>query len=548
LPAAPQHPWIDRQDCLVRVAQGQFGRHSGRALQLHQQGFCLLRPRDPHWLPLLDQVRSQVQPLVDLSEWRSGAAPPLPLSDAWRNPATPAVRELALHPEVLELLHSCYGREPCAVHTLNLPVGSHEALHRDASAFQSEPAGFVVGVWVALEDVHPDAGPLRYCPGSHRLPCVSGAAMGSDSHWQQQIEEHGLSLQPFAAQRGDVLIWHANLVHGGSPVVDHQRTCWSQVHRYLFAGCRFTKPSQAFSDGRVRPRRRPRASGRPAESAALDLTGTPLIDRDDCQALVDRGHFGPHGQLAETLHSQGFGHLHISDPHWPALLSSVRRDLEPLVDLQALAKGTLGPLRFQDAWLHQGLASVRTLACHPEILSALRVLYGRNPFPFQTLNFPNGTAQHFHSDAVHFHSLPPGFMCGVWVALEDVHAQSGPLVYFPGSHRLPYQSARDLGLSQADVLAEKAPQRFFEAGWRDAVQQEGFERRLFLAQRGDVLIWHANLLHGGAPVQNKRLSRWSQVSHYYFQGCAYTTPLLQATDAAPDGPQWRLHPLDLTRA
>lgn len=28
-------------------------------------------------------------------------------------------------------------------------------------------------------------------------------------------------------------------------------------------------------------------------------------------------------------------------------------------------------------------------------------------------------------------------MCGVWVALEDVGPDQGPLVYYPGSHRWP---------------------------------------------------------------------------------------------------------------
>ena len=59
--------------------------------------------------------------------------------------------------------------------------------------------------------------------------------------------------------------------------------------------------------------------------------------------------------------------------------------------------------------------------------------YGREPLPFQTLNFRVGTQQEPHSDAFHFNSDPPGFMCGVWVALEDIDEASGPLVYFPGS-------------------------------------------------------------------------------------------------------------------
>ena len=28
-------------------------------------------------------------------------------------------------------------------------------------------------------------------------------------------------------------------------------------------------------------------------------------------------------------------------------------------------------------------------------------------------------------------------MCGVWVALEDITEDNGPLHYYPGSHRLP---------------------------------------------------------------------------------------------------------------
>ena len=33
--------------------------------------------------------------------------------------------------------------------------------------------------------------------------------------------------------------------------------------------------------------------------------------------------------------------------------------------------------------------------------------------------------------------MPEGFMCGVWVALEDMDMENGPLVYYPGSHKLP---------------------------------------------------------------------------------------------------------------
>ena len=80
---------------------------------------------------------------------------------------------------------------------------------------------------------------------------------------------------------------------------------------------------------------------------------------------------------------------------------------------------------------------MRALATAPKVLALLDELYGREPLPFQTLNFRRGTQQAPHSDALHFSTIPAGFMCGVWVALEDMDMDNGPLVYYPGSHLLP---------------------------------------------------------------------------------------------------------------
>ena len=129
------------------------------------------------------------------------------------------------------------------------------------------------------------------------------------------------------------------------------------------------------------------------------------------------------------------------------MASRIRSDLESGFDLDAWREqGGIGGLRVQDAW--QQSAAVKELALLPEVKAVLQSCWGREPFAFQTLNFPVGTQQHLHSDAVHFHSEPPGFMCGVWVALEDIHPESGPLEYVPGSQRLPYLQAADVGVRQ----------------------------------------------------------------------------------------------------
>jgi hypothetical protein len=92
------------------------------------------------------------------------------------------------------------------------------------------------------------------------------------------------------------------------------------------------------------------------------------------------------------------------------------------------------------------LGGRQAVALAPAVLGLLRTLYGRDPHPFQTLNFKYGTEQRPHADAVHFNTEPLGLMCGVWVAMEDIDADCGPLVKYPGSHKLPYASPSEVGI------------------------------------------------------------------------------------------------------
>lgn len=257
----------------------------------------------------------------------------------------------------------------------------------------------------------------------------------------------------------------------------------------------------------------------------LDLTGQPLIDHPDFDNLLANGTFGAWSEQALKLHRDGYCVIKPIGSDYQDKIKAVVQELEPVFteSFMRWEDGQGGSPRVQDGWLkHQ---SVRSLALEPTVLSLLAQLYGRQPFAFQTLNFAVGSEQNYHSDAVHFHSFPNGFMCGVWFALQDIEIESGPLHFFPGSHRLPYLSAHSLGLSPAVIDAEAYPQTLFESSWREAVVEHKYTEERFLAREGDVLIWHANLLHGGEHVLNRQLRRWSQVVHYFFADCLYTTPM-----------------------
>jgi hypothetical protein len=182
-----------------------------------------------------------------------------------------------------------------------------------------------------------------------------------------------------------------------------------------------------------------------------------------------------------------------------------------------------------DAWRIS--ENVKTLATSPRIMALLRELYGRRPRPFQTLNFRLGTQQPVHSDAVHFNSKPAGYMCGVWVALEDIDMDSGPVVYYPGSHRLPEVRMEDVG--------EHADELRYSDYVVDLIEREGLEPRHATIRKGEVFLWASNLLHGGSARRDPARTRHSQVTHFFFEGCEYYSPLHERSDNAHAlRPQW----------
>jgi ectoine hydroxylase-related dioxygenase (phytanoyl-CoA dioxygenase family) len=50
---------------------------------------------------------------------------------------------------------------------------------------------------------------------------------------------------------------------------------------------------------------------------------------------------------------------------------------------------------------------------------------------------------------------------------------------------------------------------------QEIIAKNGLQPKVFLPKKGDVFIWHANLVHGGTPVRNTALTRKSMVIHYY---------------------------------
>jgi hypothetical protein len=215
-----------------------------------------------------------------------------------------------------------------------------------------------------------------------------------------------------------------------------------------------------------------------------------------------------------------------------AVLDKVITDMAPKYDVNK-PDNTLRPgARVQDGW--KDSSAVHHLATKQNALDYLGQLFGKKAKAFQTLNFPVGTQQKIHSDTIHFSSIPPRNMAGIWVALEDVTMDNGPLIYYPGSHKLPEYNMQDIGLEIGYENYQKY-ELFIEKKMKESAILPSYGQM----KKGQALIWHAKLIHGGSKRRVESSTRHSQVTHYYFEGCKYYTPMMSTEDnIAWRNPQW----------
>jgi hypothetical protein len=255
------------------------------------------------------------------------------------------------------------------------------------------------------------------------------------------------------------------------------------------------------------------------------LPGIPLIESPLFLKLVkSQGLTAIEEQIATSLYENGFAVFDFPDAELDLRIARIKENLAPHYGIDfsdPKSDKTTTERRVQDAW--QFDEDVRAIASNQIVLDLLSKLYGRQAFPFQTLNFPVGTQQAAHSDSIHFSSLPERFMCGVWLAMEDISAEAGPLFYYPGSHRWPIITNSVIGRRGygRDLSSAQDP---YGPAWQALCDAHDAKAELFTPKKGQALIWCANLLHGGSRQVSPQLTRWSQVTHYYFDDCIYYTP------------------------
>jgi phytanoyl-CoA hydroxylase len=220
------------------------------------------------------------------------------------------------------------------------------------------------------------------------------------------------------------------------------------------------------------------------------------------------------------------------------LVDTLRKDVERIVDHPGCFVVTDHrrgrPYRYSDASfdrfesvfdLYVNLETARKICFHPAILRFLELLFDAQPIAFQQLLFQRSNQHPIHQDTAYVCLEDPLQMVATWIALEDVVVGRGELTYYEGSHRIPHRFFKDGSKRfSTGIDDEEAARRHVFA----EMERLGCRKRDFVAKKGDVLVWAADLAHGSNPrTRPEEETRMALVTHYcpistrpfYFRFC-----------------------------
>lgn len=181
--------------------------------------------------------------------------------------------------------------------------------------------------------------------------------------------------------------------------------------------------------------------------------------------------------------------------------------------------------------LHEHYPFMRKLWLDKRHRRIVDLVFGVPARPTQTLTFVCGSQQPPHSDLVYLTPFPAGYMCGTWIALQDVVEGSGELVVYPGSHRERRIYLKDTGFSKV-VGDDKDFNQHIYGAWAEISRR--YKPVIYRPKKGSILIWHENLLHGGSARIDQSLERRSVVIHSFADGaCVYYDNTGSAGHVAP---------------
>jgi len=232
-------------------------------------------------------------------------------------------------------------------------------------------------------------------------------------------------------------------------------------------------------------------------------------ERDDLAHFIAHGWLVWRGAIEPELIDRFAADVRAHHRHPGKFLTTNHRNNQSGLKLSG---GT--PDNFESLFdLYVNLPSAREACLHPRISRFLSVVFETQPVASQQLLFQRSNGHRIHQDTSVVTAEDPLLLVATWIALEDVTPGSGELAFFDRSHKLPHYLFKD-GTKRMDFAADD--QDLYISELEAACRERDMTYERFMARKGDVFIWAADLVHRSHPrTLPDGASRLSCVTHYH---------------------------------
>ena len=161
---------------------------------------------------------------------------------------------------------------------------------------------------------------------------------------------------------------------------------------------------------------------------------------------------------------------------------------------------------------------VMNILTHHNINDTLERLIGEPAAVHLNLTGWVTTRRNWHQDTYLNPEHVGDYYAAIWIALEDIHPDSGPFQFVRGSHRWPVVTQEKiraaLSPEEQDHRWPKYSERILTPLFEKEIETRNAEITTYLPKRGDVLFWHGRLLHRGSEPNVAGMVRKSLIAHY----------------------------------
>jgi ectoine hydroxylase-related dioxygenase (phytanoyl-CoA dioxygenase family) len=173
--------------------------------------------------------------------------------------------------------------------------------------------------------------------------------------------------------------------------------------------------------------------------------------------------------------------------------------------------------------LHNSVEEVLDLLTqNNKVMEIVDFLFGAKTSIYTSLFFSRGTEQPIHVDIPFFWTVPGARYFGWWTALEDVDKDNGPLRVLVGGHKCNLLDERDKlpellkkrgSVENVKNIDHEAFYIYANATLENCRKMNITTYQDVYLKKGDVIIWHPLLSHGGSPIRDINRTRYSLVAH-----------------------------------